>query len=112
MSYGEFCSYANANYSSGPGCGDRGSFFLFNMQRKRGAEVVICGVANRTIHVLVYEYTLDGPIRDIDSTTMLYQSSTANRIARFGTFSNVTSSLDQHPHWSQAYPQSNISKTA
>ena len=25
--------------------------------------------SNRTIHVLVYEYTLDGPIRDIDSTT-------------------------------------------
>ena len=36
MSYGEFCGYANANYSSGPGCGDRGSFFLFNMQRKPG----------------------------------------------------------------------------
>ena len=36
MSYGEFCGYANANYASGPGCGDRGSFFLFNMQRKPG----------------------------------------------------------------------------
>jgi hypothetical protein len=36
MSYSEFCSYHNSNYSSGPGCGDRGSFFLFNLQRKPG----------------------------------------------------------------------------
>lgn len=36
MSYAEFCGYANANYSSGPGAGDRGSFFLFNLQRKPG----------------------------------------------------------------------------
>jgi hypothetical protein len=36
MSYSEFCGYANANYSSGPGAGDRGSFFLFNLQRKPG----------------------------------------------------------------------------
>ena len=36
MSYSEFCSYSNANFNSGPGCGDRGSFFLFNMQRKPG----------------------------------------------------------------------------
>jgi hypothetical protein len=37
MSYAEFCGRHSANYASGPGCGDRGSFFLFDMQQPPGS---------------------------------------------------------------------------
>ena len=37
MSYAEFCGHHNANYASGPGCGDRGSFYLFDMQQPPGS---------------------------------------------------------------------------
>jgi len=37
MSYAEFCGTHSANYASGPGCGDRGSFFLFDMQQPPGS---------------------------------------------------------------------------
>ena len=37
MSYSEFCSYHNSNYSSGPLCGDRGAFAVFDMEQPPGS---------------------------------------------------------------------------
>ena len=37
MTFAEFCGHHSANYASGPGCGDRGSFFLFDMQQPPGS---------------------------------------------------------------------------
>ena len=37
MTFSEFCGHHNANYASGPGCGDRGSFYLFDMQQPPGS---------------------------------------------------------------------------
>jgi hypothetical protein len=37
MSYSEFCSYHNSNYASGPLCGDRGAFAVFDMEQPPGS---------------------------------------------------------------------------
>ena len=37
MSYSEFCSYHNSNYSSGPLCGDRGAFAVFDVEQPQGS---------------------------------------------------------------------------
>ena len=37
MSYADFCGYHNANYNSGPRCGSRGTFHMFNIQNKSGS---------------------------------------------------------------------------
>lgn len=37
MSYSEFCSYHNSNYSSGPFCGDRGPFAVFDLEQPPGS---------------------------------------------------------------------------
>jgi hypothetical protein len=36
MSYADFTGYLNHNYNSGPRCGDRGTFFMFNIQNPSG----------------------------------------------------------------------------
>ena len=36
MSYADFTGYLNHNYNSGPRCGDRGTFFMFNVQNPSG----------------------------------------------------------------------------
>jgi hypothetical protein len=36
MSYADFTGYLNHNYNSGPRCGDRGCFFMFNIQNPSG----------------------------------------------------------------------------
>ena len=36
MTFAEFCGYTNASYNSGPRCGSRGSFFMFNIQNPSG----------------------------------------------------------------------------
>jgi hypothetical protein len=37
MSYSEFCSYHNSNYSSGALCGDRGPFAVFDLEQPPGS---------------------------------------------------------------------------
>jgi hypothetical protein len=37
MSYSEFCSYHNSNYASGPLCGDRGAFAVFDVEQPQGS---------------------------------------------------------------------------
>ena len=37
MSFADFSGYLNANYNSGPRCGDRGVFHMFNIQNKSGS---------------------------------------------------------------------------
>jgi hypothetical protein len=37
LSYSEFCGVYNSNFSSAPRAGDRGCFFLFDLQQKPGS---------------------------------------------------------------------------
>ena len=37
LSYSEFCSYHNSNYASGPQCGDRGPFAVFDLEQPPGS---------------------------------------------------------------------------
>ena len=37
LSYSEFCGSYSSNHASGPRCGDRGCFFLFDLQQKPGS---------------------------------------------------------------------------
>jgi hypothetical protein len=37
MSFADFSGFLNANYNSGPRCGDRGVFHMFNIQNKTGS---------------------------------------------------------------------------
>ena len=37
LSFSEFCGYHNSNFASGPRAGDRGCFFLFDLQQKPGS---------------------------------------------------------------------------
>ena len=36
MSFADFTGYLNANYNSGPRCGSRGPFHMFNIQNRSG----------------------------------------------------------------------------
>ena len=36
-SFSEYCGYHNSNFSAGPRAGDRGCFFLFDLQQKPGS---------------------------------------------------------------------------
>ena len=36
ITFSDFCGYLNHNYGSGPRCGDRGTFFMFNIQNPPG----------------------------------------------------------------------------
>ena len=44
MSYADFTGYLNHNYNSGPRCGDRGCFFMFNIQNPSGTLSTDCQI--------------------------------------------------------------------
>ena len=37
LSFSEYCGYHNSNFSSGARAGDRGAFYLFDLQQKPGS---------------------------------------------------------------------------